>query len=122
MPGVTFRVGVVGTVPVVTAPEEVDISNAAGLVAALGEAAGTGNDWVVVDMTRTLFCDSSGISALAIEHRSAAQEGRRLLLAVSSAAVVRVLALTGVDELIPSFTTLEDALRHAAAVDADSGG
>ena len=51
--------------PVVTAPEEIDIANAAGLQAALFEAARSelaepGRALVVVDMSRTRFCDSAG--------------------------------------------------------------
>ena len=42
MPEASFAVEVVGGVPVVTTPEEIDITNAAGLRAALLEAAGHG--------------------------------------------------------------------------------
>lgn len=42
MPEASFPVEVAGGVPVVTAPEEIDVTNAAGLRAALLEAAGRG--------------------------------------------------------------------------------
>ena len=48
MPEISFPVEVVEGVPVVTAPEEIDIANAAGLRAALLEAAvtaGPGAPW-----------------------------------------------------------------------------
>ena len=115
MPAAGFPVETIEGVPVVAAPEEVDITNAAGLRQALLAAASNGHKRFVVDMTRTLFCDSSGVHALAAAHRRALDEDRELLLAVSGPAVLRVLELTGVDRVIRAFATLEEALRRAAA-------
>ena len=42
MPELRFPVEMVSGVPVVAAPAEIDITNAAGLRAALGQAAGNG--------------------------------------------------------------------------------
>jgi len=42
---ISFPVEVIDGVPVVTAPAEIDIANAAGLRAALLEAAGPGAPW-----------------------------------------------------------------------------
>ena len=110
-----FPVEVMSGVPVVVAPQEIDITNADELRAALSQAVAHGQGRVVVDMTRTRFCDSSGIQALATAHRRALEENRQLLLAVSAPAVLRILALTGVDQMIPSFGSLDEALGHAAA-------
>ena len=115
MPAVRFPVEMTGGVPVVAAPEEIDATNVACLQAALLGAAGDGHRQVVVDMTRTRFCDSSGVHALAVAHRRALADDRQLLLAVSGAAVLRVLELTGIDQVILSFASLEEALRHTAA-------
>jgi anti-anti-sigma factor len=60
MPDGSFPVEIVKGMPVVAAPEEIDITNAEALRAALLEAAANGYDTLVVDMTRTQFCDSSG--------------------------------------------------------------
>jgi len=103
---------VVGGVPVVAAPEEIDIANAAGFEAVLVAATRGGHSGFVADMTRTRFCDSSGISALVIAQRHALQEDCQLVLAVSPA-VLRLLTLTGLDGVIPHFTSLEEALGHA---------
>jgi ChaB/STAS domain len=69
----------------------------------------------VADLTRTRFCDSSGIHALLAAHKRAGGEGREVLLVSPGAAVLRVFALTGVDRMIPNFTSLAEALAHAAA-------
>jgi anti-anti-sigma factor len=115
MPEVSFPVEVVSGVPVVTAPEEVDITNAAALRTALLEAAGHGYGTLAVDMSQTQFCDSSGINVLIRVHQQAQAEGGRVLLVISAAAVLRMLALIGVDGMIPSFATLDEALGQAHA-------
>ena len=110
MPEISFPVEVVEGVPVVTAPEEIDITNAAGLQAALLEAAGPGRAMVVVDMSRTRFCDSAGLNALVIADRRARADGGEVRLAAVGEAVARVVALTGVDRVVAVYASLEDAL------------
>ena len=114
----SFPVDLVRGVPVVTAPEEIDITNAAGLRAGLLEAAGleaAGYPAFVVDMTRTRFCDSAGIHALVEAHKRAQAAGGQVVLAMSGTAVPRIFSLTGVDQVIPSFDSLAEALRHTPA-------
>jgi anti-sigma B factor antagonist len=110
-----FPVEVVGGVPVVAAPEEIDITNASALRCALLHAAAYGHGTFVVDLTQTRFCDSAGLHALLAGHKRAEAEGRQLLLVLSGPAVLRVLAITGVDRLIPNFTSLDEALARASA-------
>jgi anti-sigma B factor antagonist len=108
---------VVQGVPVVAAPEEIDITNAEALRAALLKAAASGHGMLAVDMTRTRFCDSSGLHALLAAHKRAQAEGRevRLVIPDTAAAVLRVSAITSVDRMIPNFTSLTEALAPAAA-------
>jgi stage II sporulation protein AA (anti-sigma F factor antagonist) len=115
VPESTFPVYPVGGIPVVGTPEEIDITNADGLRLALVQAAGNGHKRFVVDMTRTRFCDASGVHVLAAAHRRAQEENRQLLLAVSYPPVRRTFALIGIDQMIPSFASLEQALGYAAA-------
>ena len=116
MPEVSFPVEVVSGVPVVAAPEEIDITNAARLRAALLDAATHGNRTLVVDMSRTQFCDSAGLNVLVRAHKRAQAEGGDVLLVISAAAVLRVFAVTGIDHLIPNFPTLDEALAQTPAV------
>ena len=104
-----------GNVPVVAAPAELDITNAEGLRSALLKAAAAGPGTLVVDMTQTRFCDSSGLHALVAAHKSARAEGREVLLVIPGAAVLRVFAITGMDQVIPNFASLDEALAEAAA-------
>jgi anti-sigma B factor antagonist len=112
VPVASFPVEVVSGARVVTAPEEIDINNAAGLRAALLEAAGSRT--LVVDMARTQFCDSAGLNVLVRAHKRARAEGGELLLVICAAAVLRIFAVTGIDRLIPNFPDLDQALAPPA--------
>jgi len=109
-----FPVALVSGVPVVAAPEEIDITNSPDLRSALLAAAAGGPGTLVADMTRTRFCDSSGLHTLLAAHKRAQAEGGELRLVIPDAAVLRVFALTGIDRMIPNFTSLEGALTHIA--------
>jgi anti-sigma B factor antagonist len=115
MPDDRFPVEVVRGVPVVTTPEEIDITNAAGLRAALLESAAHGPGTFVVDMTRTQFCDTAGLHALVGAHKRAQAQGGEVLLVITGAAVLRIFAITGLDKVIPHLTSLEEALGQAPA-------
>ena len=115
MPADSFTVEVVEGVPVVAAPEEIDITNAEALRSALLTAAARGHGTLVVDMTRTQFCDSSGLHTLIAAHKRAGAEGGQVLLVIPSTAVLRVFALTAMDRVIPNFASLAEALVHTAA-------
>ncbi|HEU5388430.1 MAG TPA: STAS domain-containing protein [Streptosporangiaceae bacterium] len=110
MPDAGFPVEMVSGVPVVVTPEEVDITNAAGLRGALLETAAARDGTLVVDMSRTAFCDTAGIHALVGAHKRAHAERGELRLVVTTPAVRRILALTGLDQVIPHFGSREDAL------------
>ena len=106
---------VVSGVPVVTAPEEIDITNAPRLRSALLEAAAHGHGTLVVDMTRTEFCDSSGLHTLLAAHKRAQAAGGELLLVLPATPVLRVFAITGIDRTIPNFTSMDQALAQTSA-------
>jgi anti-sigma B factor antagonist len=121
MPDEEFPVEVVGGVPVVAAPEEIDITNAGALRSALLKAAADGHGTLVVDMTQTQFCDSSGLHILIAAHKRAEAEGREVLLVIPSTAVLRVFVLTSMDRVIPNFTSLAEALAQSGRRDDQPG-
>jgi anti-sigma B factor antagonist len=110
-----FPLEMVDGVPVVGAPEEIDITNAPELRSALLEAAAHGHGTLVADLSRTQFCDSSGLHTLLAAHKRATAAGGNLLLVIRGHAVRRVFTLTGVDQIIPNFTSMEEALAQASA-------
>jgi anti-sigma B factor antagonist len=107
-----FPVEMVSGVPVVAVPEEIDITNADELRAALSEAASHGPGRLVVDMTRTQFCDTAGLHALVAAHKRTRSGGGQLLLVMPGAGVLRIFEITGLDQVIPHVASLEEALAQ----------
>ena len=118
MPEASLPVEVINGLPVLTAPEEIDVTNAARLRAALLEAVAPGFPIVVVDMSQTQFCDSAGLNVLVRAHQRAATTGGEIRLVIATPDVRRIFTVTGIDRVIPSYSSLEKALRptRAAAI------
>ena len=105
--------------PVIEAPEEIDICNAEQLRIVLLEAGSRGHGMVVVDMTRTRFCDSEGFSALVKAHKRALADGGGLRLVIPAGSpVLRIYRAIGLGCLIPRFASLDQALPSGPATDA----
>ncbi|MFB7037469.1 MULTISPECIES: STAS domain-containing protein [unclassified Streptomyces] len=66
---------------------------------------------VVADMSGVTFLDSSGINVLLAVHQRVSDTKGRLRIAAPTDNVRRVLALVGVDAVIPCHPTVEDALN-----------
>ena len=111
----SFPVSSFAGLTVVTTPDEIDITNAGLLREALLAAAADGQPVVVVDMTSTEFCDSTGLNVLVRALRQADQAGTKLLLVVSASALHRVLAVSGVGELFRTYGSLAEAVDAAGA-------
>ena len=106
-----YTTEMIGGMPVVVAPVEIDIGTADDLGTALLAATANGHSVIVVDMTGTRFCDSTGLRVLTAAHRRAVADGGELrLIAPAGGSVSRVLTLTGMCRLIPTFSSLEEAL------------
>jgi anti-sigma B factor antagonist len=109
MAGQPFEVRIIGGVPVVSAAEEIDISNAGEFRSALQSAA-TGHPMIVADLSLTEYCDSSGLNVLVRALRRAEDQGGELRLVASTSAVLRILNVTGVGKILKVYANLEDAL------------
>jgi anti-sigma B factor antagonist len=112
MPDARFPVEWVRGVPVVSAPEEIDITSADELRAALLEASAHGPGTFVVDLSRTQFCDTAGLHALVSARKRARAAGGEVLVVITGAAVQRIFAITGLDSVFPHFASLEEALAQ----------
>lgn len=99
---------------IVTLPDEIDIVNAQPIGDELLAAFGRGVHAVIADMTRTQFCDSSGIRYLLLANDRAAEVGAEFRLVLQSPVVLRALQLLGVDRLFAVYPTLEAALSNGA--------
>ncbi|HEY2505758.1 MAG TPA: STAS domain-containing protein [Streptosporangiaceae bacterium] len=102
----------VGGQAVLTLPAEIDITTIDEIRRALLAAVRDSPAVLIIDMGGTRFCDSSGVQAIIDCHRRA--EATRTQLRLVATAVTRILTLTGVDQLIPIYPTLEAALAGTA--------
>jgi anti-anti-sigma factor len=128
-----------GRYTIIELPAQIDVANAEDVREQLLNALtadGAAVRPLIVDLTGTRFCDSSGVNALLrVNHRAVAM-GCRMYLAVPPDGVVRkVFDITAVPRLIPTcedlgsaiamavVTTLDDgAERHAPGPPADEAG
>lgn len=116
MPDGGYPVEMITDIPVVTAPTEIDITTADRLRAVLTATVAAGHTTVVVDMTRTEFCDSSGLGVLVRAHKRALEAGGELRLVMpADGAVFRTFTMTSLYRFIPRFGSLQEALLQRPA-------
>jgi|HubBroStandDraft_3_1064219.scaffolds.fasta_scaffold787232_1 anti-sigma B factor antagonist len=110
-----------GPAPVVVPfPEEIDVTNAEHVGAEFSTAFGPDATVVIADLTRTLFCDSAGVRCLLQAGSRAAQAGAEFRLAAGSAAVLRLLQLTGIDRRFTIYPDLETAVAGGESIRPDN--
>ena len=114
MPAVEYSVKTVNGLPVVSAPVEVDVSNAEELRQLLRACADEGHAVLVVDMSETAFCDSTGLHQLVRAHKRATAAGGEVRLVITAPTVLRLFAIVGIDRFFPIFQSLDDAVANPA--------
>jgi anti-sigma B factor antagonist len=102
----------IGQTAVVTLPAEIDITNAGQVREVLLSVLNQGAVVLIADLSKTTFCDSAGVSALARTFRRADASHSEMRLVVGTPAVQRVLAITGVDRLLDIYSGVTAALRN----------
>ena len=95
-----------GQYTVVDAPSEVDIASSNTLRSDIERAIST-NPWVIVDLTRVEFIDSTGLSALLACHNLATQYGGKLVLVGPSERTQKLLHITQLDAVLEIYPTAE---------------
>jgi anti-sigma B factor antagonist len=95
---------------VVTFPDEFDISNAGDLAKQMRAAIAPGVSAVVADLTTTVLCDSSGLRVIVLAYDWAKADNVELRLAVPPGSTLVVLKLVGLDQLLPIYPSLDQAL------------
>jgi anti-sigma B factor antagonist len=105
-----YEVQRAGQHAVITMPAEIDAATADEARRALLAAVSSGAPILVIDMSRTTFCDSAGLKAIIAAHTQATKAGTQLRLVAT--AVLRIITIVGIDQLIPVYPTLEAALTE----------
>ena len=103
----------VGSLTVVTLPDEIDLLNVAQIQEGLDERVGSGSGSLVVDMTQTRYCDSAGIATLVRVAKAARAAEVPLRVAVSDP-VTRIMRLLGAERVIDVYPSLAAALGEEA--------
>jgi anti-sigma B factor antagonist len=110
MSAIRYPIKMVGGVPVVRPPAEIDVTNADALSATILAVAERGQATLVVNMKRTHFCDSAGLHVLVRAQERAVAEGGELRLVIRHAGLLRTFAVADVDQMFPIFSRLREAL------------
>jgi anti-sigma B factor antagonist len=108
MPVDGYELRRIGQHGIVTVPAEVDVTNSGEVREALLAAVSQGVPVLIIDMSETTFCDSTGVHAIVAAHQRAAANGTGLRLVATE--VLHILTVVGVDQLIPVYPDLEAAL------------
>jgi anti-sigma B factor antagonist len=99
-----------GQVAVAALAAEIDATNADEVRELLLTAVNQGATVLIADMSRTTFCDSAGMTSVVRAYRRANESGTKFRLVADSPSVLRVLEITGIDRLIETYQTLDEAL------------
>ncbi|MET7888514.1 STAS domain-containing protein [Streptomyces avermitilis] len=92
-----------------TAAGALDLHTAPRLSDALQPLLHTQTHTVLADLSGVAFLDSPGLTCLIAAYRTARSPGARTVLIAPSERVRHMLALTGADQVLPSFPTLDTA-------------
>jgi anti-sigma B factor antagonist len=100
---------------IVHARGELDLATADGLAARGCAALARHARLLLLDLTGLSFCDARGLSALVQIANQADKTGCRYGLIAPRPLVAKVLRITGLDQRMPVFATIDDALTALAA-------
>ncbi|MFC9283057.1 STAS domain-containing protein [Streptomyces collinus] len=77
------------------------------LLHSTGTGAGAG---IVADLSRLHYCDSTGITTIITAHDRAQATGSSFCVAAPSPAIVQLFRMTGLDQILTSHPSVEDAV------------
>jgi anti-sigma B factor antagonist len=102
---------------VVPFPDEFDITNAGDVAKQLRAAIAPGVSGVIADLTKTAFCDSSGIRIVVLARDWATADDVELRLAVPPGPALVVMKLVGLDQVLPIYPSLDEAMAGEPILD-----
>jgi anti-sigma B factor antagonist len=96
---------------VISLPAEIDIANAEQVRADLLAALDRGCPVIIVDMSRTSFCDCAGVRALLAAASRALRDGVEIRVVARARPVLRTFELTGIQLALHVYRTAAEAVR-----------
>jgi anti-anti-sigma factor len=94
---------------------EIDVSNVFVLKAHLRGAAQSQENTIIIDLSDLRYIDSSGINTLLDAQRKLALSGRMIVLVAPSPSIGKVLGVLRLEEMMPIFPSVEEALTYLRA-------
>ena len=93
---------------VITVSGEVDIATSPALDAAIATAIGEETKQIIIDLTDVSFMDSSGLGVIVRGLKRAREAEIDLDLVISNDRVLKVFAITGLDQVIKIHSAIAD--------------
>jgi anti-sigma B factor antagonist len=90
---------------------ELELGTIDGFELQLGNVLGRGERFVAVDLDGCSFVDSSGLATVLHGSRRLRGSGGELVVVCQDSEVLKLFRLTAIDQSVPVFETLDDALR-----------
>jgi anti-sigma B factor antagonist len=104
---------------VVHLPAEIDMVNAERVGEELCSAFIQGAAVVIADLTSTVFCDCAGARQFVLAHNLADARGTQIRFAIPGRNTLRVLTLTGLDQVLSIYPSLDAAVSAGPALAGD---
>lgn len=109
-------VGTAGGFPCVKPLGEVDIASVSVLQEALGKLLDAGQTKLVVDLGELQYLDSTGLGCITAARRRAREAGGDLILACAQPRILRLLSITGLDQIFTVCRHQADAAKALGAL------
>ena len=97
-----------GSWTVLTVAGELDLHTSVGLRDQLAELTGAGTRRLAVDLSSVPFMDSSTLGVVVVALKRLRELGGELALIAVNGSPAKVLSITGMDRVIPSYATVGD--------------
>jgi anti-sigma B factor antagonist len=109
-----LRESQVGEARVVAVEGELDLASAPRLSEALGRLSEAPEAPLVVDLSRCAFIDSTGIAAIVHASAPFRERGVEFSVVCGEGTPRDVLRLTAIDQALPVYTSVDEALSRAS--------
>lgn len=105
-------------VVVVAVAGELDMATAPQLQTHIAELLEQGRNRLVFDLAEVSFCDSTGLSVFVRAKNNSDETDGSVRLAAPQRGVLRILEVSGLVEVLPTYATVEEAIASDATATA----
>jgi anti-anti-sigma factor len=106
-------------VVVISVSGELDMATAPQLQAPIDELLGQGSNRLIFDLAEVSFCDSTGLSVFVRAKNSCDEADGDVRLAAPQRGVLRILEVSGLVEVLPTYASVDEAIGAGAAAPAE---